>query len=342
MTETLHSEPASLPRPSFGRAARGVLTYTIITALMFESPLFVFLPAALFHCGVRYGRRFAWIALPLGAILAALLAIPAAQQTSAAEAHMSFAYLLALVLGVGVPALVVLPMVQRGEPFGRVLLVALLISIAGLAATEVTMRTFASFSPYQDQLANARQTAEKFVVAYEKAGVPSDAVHFLRKWMDIGVYCLPAFLMIDVTLIFVLSLVMVGRLRAWREFVERRQAAFTSPYLFRNLSLPEWLLFAFVIGGLSPLTSGMAQRVGANILAVVTFLYLLQGLAIFRSFLATTGAGFAGVTLAYAMLGVLTLTGIAPLLLSIAGLFDSFFDFRKFKRKDHSDESHLD
>ena len=26
----------------------------------------------------------------------------------------------------------------------------------------------------------------------------------------------------------------------------------------------------------------------------------------------------------------------------IAGLFDSFFDFRKFNRKDHSDESHLD
>ena len=255
---------------------------------------------------------------------------------------MSLAYLLALVLGVGVPALVVLPMVQRGEPFGRVLLISLQISIAGLAATEVTMRTFASFSPYQDQLANARQTAEKFVIAYEKAGVPSDAVHFLRKWMDIGVYCLPAFLLIDVILIFVLSLVMVGRLRAWREFVERRQAAFTSPYLFRNLSLPEWLLFAFVIGGLSPLATGMAQRVGANILAVVTFLYLLQGLAIFRSFLAATGTGFAGVTLAYAMLGVLTLTGIAPLLLSIAGLFDSFFDFRKFKRKDHSDESHLD
>src|SRR5436190_71798 len=89
-------------------------------------------------------KRARIAALPLGAILAALLAIPAAQQTSAAEAHMSFAYLLALVLGVGVPALVVLPMVQRGEPFGRVLLVALLISIGGLATTEVTMRTFAS------------------------------------------------------------------------------------------------------------------------------------------------------------------------------------------------------
>jgi len=45
---------------------------------------------------------------------------------------------------------------------------------------------------------------------------------------------------------------------------------------------------------------------------------------------------------AKSILGVLTLTGIGPLLLSIAGLFDSFFDFRKFNRKDHSDESHSD
>jgi len=153
---------------------------------------------------------------------------------------------------------------------------------------------------------------------------------------------LPAFLLIDVILVFVLSLVLFARLRSWREMMERRQTAFSSPYLFRNLSLPEWLLFAFIIGGLSPLASGMPQRIGANVLALVTFLYLLQGLAIFRSFLAATGAGFTGVFFAYVLLGLLTLTGIGPLVLGIAGLFDSFFDFRKFNRKDHSDESHLD
>ena len=39
----------------------------------------------------------------------------------------------------------------------------------------------------------------------------------------------------------------------------------------------------------------------------------------------------------------LTYREIAPLLLSMAGLFDSFFDFRHFmKRKDDSDESHSD
>jgi len=76
----------------------------------------------------------------------------------------------------------------------------------------------------------------------------------------------------------------------------------------------------FIIGGLSPLASGMPQRIGANVLALVTFLYLLQGLAIFRSFLAATGAGFTGVFFAYVLLGLLTLTGIGPLVLSYVQL----------------------
>src|SRR5207244_467505 len=174
---------------------------------------------------------------------------------------------------------------------------AIVLSSVGMAATEISMRTIAGFSPFADQVAAARVTATKFVTTYQTAGIPADAIGFLRKWMEIGVYCLPAFLLIDVVLVFVLSLVLFGRLRSWREMLERRQTAFNSPYLFRNLSLPEWLLFAFIIGGLSPLASGMPQRIGANVLAPVTFLYLLRGLAFFRSFLSSTCVGLPGVSL---------------------------------------------
>jgi hypothetical protein len=319
---------------------RQLAGYSILTAVMFVTPLFVFLPAALFHAGVRHGRRLAWSALPIGAFVAALLAIPSSP--SGNEAHLTFTFLVALVLGIGVPALLVLPLVERGESFGRVLMFAVVFSVIGLASTQLIMQNGFGFSPYADQIASAKATSAKFITAYQQAGIPSDAVTFLKKWMEVGVYCLPAFLLMDVALVFVLSLVMLGRLRAWREFVEQRQRTFTSPYLFRNLALPEWLLFAFVIGGLSPLMSGILQRVGANVLAVVVFLYLLQGLAIFRAVLAAAGAGFGGVIFAYFILGLLTLTGIGPLLLGIAGLFDSFFDFRHFNRKDRSDESHLD
>jgi uncharacterized protein YybS (DUF2232 family) len=233
-------------------------------------------------------------------------------------------------------------MVERGEKFGRVLLYALVMSIVGLAVTELTMRTFAHVSLYAVQVADAHRTAAQIVAGYAKAGFPSDAVAFLRKWMDIGSYCLPAFLLVDVTIVFVFSLVMLGRLRAWRDFLLRRspEAVIANPYRFRYLSLPEWLLFAFVIGGISPLLSGMPQQIGANILALVSFLYFLQGLAIFRSFVASTGVGMMGSLFAWMLLILLTLGGISPVLLCIAGLFDSFFDFRHFNRKDHSDESH--
>ena len=113
------------------------------------------------------------------------------------------------------------------------------------------------------------------IATYQKAGVPNDAIRILSRWIDFGLSCLPAFFLIDIIVVFVLSLVMFGRLKAWREFVTKRGGERAQTYLFRNFSLPDWLLFAFVIGGITPLMSGMLQKVTANILAVVAFLYLL-------------------------------------------------------------------
>lgn len=346
MIETsLQHEPVPLPSRTFARIARSVAGYAVLLWLMFISPLFVFMPTAIFHCGIQNGRRAVWLALTLASGLATLLAVQSAQApgTTPADAALGFAYLLALGGAIAIPALAVLPLVERGEAFGRVLLSAILIAVTGLGATEVIVGSVTGFSPYQEQVVRAKQTATQWIAAYQKAGVPADAVRVMQKWMGIAVACLPAFLLIDIIIVFVLSLVMFGRLKAWREFVTKRATSTAAGiYLFRNLSLPEWLLFAFVAGGITPLTTGMLQKVAANILAVVVFLYLLQGLAIFRAMLAAAATGPASVMFGYAVLVFLTLTGIAPVLLSITGLFDSFFDFRKFKRKDHSDESHSD
>jgi hypothetical protein len=337
------TETAAIPERTLGRWLRTVAGYAILIAVMLVSPLFVFLPAALFHCIVRNGRRMTWAALFIGTGVAGVLALVGANSpgVTQAEANTSLAYLVALVLAVALPSMAVAPMVERAESFGRVLLTAVLISVIGLAATEISLRAVAGFSPFADQIVEAQQDSVKILTTFQAAGVPSDVMTTLRRWADLRIFCLPAFLLISVVIVFVLSIVLFGRLRSWRALLERRDVE-VSPFLFRNLSLPEWLLFAFVIGGLSPLASGLPQRIGANLLAVVGFLYLLQGLAIFRSFLVAAGAGVAGVFFAYVLLGILTITGIAPLLLSIAGLFDSFFDFRKFNRKDHTDESNFD
>jgi hypothetical protein len=179
---------------------------------------------------------------------------------------------------------------------------------------------------------------------YQQAGVPYDGIVMLRRITGYYEMVLPASFLIVITVAFVLSLLMLSRLRAWRDHVVSRpeEPHATHAYYFRNLSLPDWLLFAFIAGGLTPVLVGTWQKIAANVLTIVAFLYLLQGLAILRSLLAAAGAGFLSVMFGFMVLAVLSVTWIPQLLLSITGLFDSFFDFRHFKRKDDSHESHTD
>lgn len=342
MTEThVQSEPVAVPgRPSGRPAARSFVIHAGLTVLMLVTQVVTLLPAVLLHCGVRLGRRAAWLVLAVGVAFAAFFTAFAV--TTGPLPRSDYAYLAALILCIALPTMAVLPMVQRGEPFGRVLLVALLFAVGGIFIAELGSRALLGFSLYADQVEVTRKTGAAFAEMYAKVGIQaSDAA---KKLTDVAVFCTPGFRVIDVSVVLLLSMLLFGRLRAWRASMEGSDVSLATPYLFRNLAFPDWLLFAFVLGGVSPLMKGVAQHVGANILAVVVFLYLVQGLAIFRSLLVTFGAGLGVSLLAYAMLVVLTFAGfVAPLLLGMAGLFDSFFDFRHFmKRKDDSDESHSD
>jgi len=333
-------EPVAVPRRPTGKsAARSFVIHAALAGVMLVTSFQVLLPAVLLHCGIRLGRRAAWLAFAVGAAFAALVTGFLVATTPLPLSQ--YADLAATILGLALPALVVLPMVERGEPFGRVLLVALVVAVGGLLLTEIGARTLLSFSPYAEQIEGARKIAASFADIYAKLGVPS-AVS--KTWTQLIVFCAPGSVIVDFAFFLMLSILVFGRLRGWRAAVEGTDVSLATPYLFRNLAFPDWLLFAFVAGGVSPLLKGTVQHVGANILTVVVFLYLVQGLAIFRSLLVTFGAGLGASLLAYAMLGVLTVVGgIAPLMLSMAGLFDSFFDFRHFmKRKDDSDESHSD
>jgi hypothetical protein len=346
MIDTLQSEPVAVavpPRPA-GKVVRSIAGYGLLAALMLLTPLFVFTPAVLLQCGVRNGRRGAWISFVIAAILVAAIEIPSAHVPGipATDVKLTYAFLAARLLALALPSLVILPMVERSEPFGRVLMTAVICSVAGLVLTEAGMRVFAGFSPYTALVAQTKMLlANMITTATQKNAIPGAAAG-LKAWSNIYLECVPGFVIAELTVIFIFSLVIFGRLRVWREFLRTHNAGETTPYLFRKLSLPEWLLFFFVLSGLSPLASGIVQKVGANVLVVVVFLYFVQGLAIFRAILAAVGAGFAGVLLGYGALVLLAFTGISPLLLGIAGLFDSFFDFRHFKRKDDSNESHFD
>jgi Predicted membrane protein (DUF2232) len=337
----LRSEPLPLPDRSFGQVARSVAGYSLLVALMFVTPMLVFVPAALIHCALRNGRGPAWATLLAGAALAAgyVASIPGPP----AEVNLAWSFVAGVLFAVALPSMAALPLVERGEKFGRVLVFLLIGAAVGLAVTEIGALTLASYSPYAGQVVQANETAAELVKAYRANGMPSDMVRILERWAGFSTFVLPAVLLVNLTFVFVLSLLMIGRLKAWREHVARVEPETPGAYLFRNLALPDWLLFGFVLGGLTPIATGLLQKVAANVLAVVVFLYVLQGLAIFRFMLVAVGAGIAGTMLGWALLAFLTFTGIGPLLLGLAGLFDPFFDFRHFKkRKDDSHESHSD
>jgi hypothetical protein len=344
MIESLpQSEPVLLPGRPFGRQVRSVIGYSLLTALMIVTPMLVFVPAALLHCAIRNGRRAAWTVLVLSMTVASLYAV-SVPATALDAQKMAWSYLAAVALAITLPAMAAIPMVERGEPFGRVLAFLLAGAMVGLAVTETASQLLMSFSPYAAQIAQAKQTSVEFVQMYRAKGMPPDMIQLAERWIGFSTFVLPAVILINLSLVFILSLLMLGRLKAWRETAARRgDTNALGAYLFRNFALPDWLLFAFVLGGLTPLVSGLLQKVAANTLTIVAFLYILQGLAIFRFMLAAMGVGVAGTVLGWLLLVFLTFTGIGPLLLGVAGLFDSFFDFRHFKkRKDDSHESHSD
>ena len=337
---SLHqSEPATLPDPSFGRQARSVTVYSFLTALMILTPMLVFVPAALFHCALRFGRRAAWISGFAAVALACAVPVPADL------AKLAWSNMTGVGLAIVLPSLFVLPLVQRGERFGTVVAALLSGGVFGLLATEFLFRTFLSFSPLAFHVAQLEKSNAEALRFYRDNAAPAEVLSMMERWSSFGALLLPAIMLVILSFVFILSLLMLGRLKAWRDVAAQQpDGKALGTYLFRNFALPDWVLFAFVLGGLTPLASGLLQKIAANTLVVVVFLFVMQGLAIFRFALLSMGAGFAGTMLGWMLLFILTFSGCAGLLLlGVAGLFDPFFHFRHSKkRKDDSHESHSD
>jgi hypothetical protein len=334
---SLHrSESVSLPpiRP-FGRVVRSVAAYGVVTALMMVSPLLVFVPAALFHCAMKNGRKAVYVAASIAVLLVGFYFAQVASVSAGSARNMAYASFAFLVLSVVVPSLAAIPLVERNEKFGNVVAFTVAGAAIGLIVLEIVMRNVAGFSPYALYVALAQENGASFI-RNVTSSADADVVRTMEKAQRFGLAVLPAALLMESAMKFVLSLMMFGRVAASRLAETQRT------YLFRNFALPDFLLFGFVFGGLTPLTSGTLQKIAANVLAVVLFLYMLQGLAIVRFMLVRAGAGVFGNVLAFSLLAMLAIAGIGLLAITMAGLFDPFFDFRHLKRKDDLHEGHTD
>lgn len=337
---SLHqSEPVMLPGRPAGRTLLSIAGYSLLTALMMRVELTVFIPAMVIHSAIRNGRRATWIMLAAATLVA--FALFAIMPASALEMKQTFSFLAVSVLAIALPAILALPMIERGEAFGRVLMVMLLGSACGLGLVEFGARAVASFSPYALILAEAKAAGVELAKTYAASGMPASAVSFAQRGSNYySTVLLPGALLLTNAISFVLSLLMIGRLRAWFEFAAKRSIATPGAYLFRNFALPDWVLFTFILGGVAPLVKGTLHMIAANMLMIAVFLYILQGFALLRFLLASAGVGFIGALFAF---GFTLITFVGPMLLGVAGLFDPFFDFRHYKkRKDDSHEGHSD
>ena len=331
--------PVAAPRPH-GTTMRSVALHALAAAMMYVSPLHLFVPAAYVSSGLRNGRRGIWGAILLSALIvvSAILAGEILFGRTASLTIANLSLVLRLIFEIGIPSVAVMMMIRRGAPLGQAILVGVGIAAIGFFAEEALMRRGFQYSPYEAIAANIRGAWEKSIEAQGKLGFAREGLDLMRRISRAltGPY-MPFLLVAASVLTFIMSLVMIPRLPAGRKTGDR--------YLFRNLRWPDAMLFGFISGGAVPLlASGSALRLSLqNVLAIVAFLYLIQGLAIFRSLVLRMGLGFLGAAFAYVLLALLTFWGgIAPFILFLGGLFDPFFDFRNLQRKGESDESHSD
>ena len=322
-------ETAGAPHPPEGRS---IGLHALAAAVMYVSPLLLFVPAAFISAGLRHGRKGI-----IGAVFgsAAILLAVAAVFGGPGVSNEDFAGILRMVLTVGLPAAIATDLIRRSVPFGRILVVALFVSLLGFFGAEALMRSGASYSPYGAILTEFRTASEPTIEFYRSMGMSQEQLDVMSRFSETLVSTfVPSVLIVITALMFLFSLVMLPRIPWGRE---------TAPLLlFRTFALPDTMLFAFVLGGVSPLLSGLPRTIGLNVLVVVLFLYLVQGLAVFRAIVLRMKLGAVGSVAAWGLLGMMMLNGIGPFLLFLAGLFDPFFDFRKSRKKGDEDESDSD
>jgi len=312
--------------------ARSIGLHALAAAVMYVSPLLLFVPAAYMSAGLRHGRRGLIGAIGGSALVLGVLSLATGPGGIAVR---DVSGLLRLVVTVGLPSAWAVFMIRRGARLGLILVGALAIGFLGFLGLEGTMRVVKGYSPYAGIVSEFDVASKPTMEIYRQAGIDSDTLGMMERFSKALVSrFVPSVLAVITALMFLFSLIMLPRLPWTRE---------TAPaLLFRGFAMPDWVAVIFVIAGLSPLVRGGPRTAGLNLLVVVGFLYLVQGLAVFRAIVLRLRLRAMGNVVAYGLLGLMMLNGIAPVLLFAVGLFDTFFDFRNYKPKGDSDESDSD
>jgi len=163
---------------------------------------------------------------------------------------------------------------------------------------------------------------------YSELGVPTEQVNLIKdNAQQIAVFfinILPALGLVSITLCIWLNLL------AARAIFYRRRLYYPDFGDLAKWKTPEKLVWMVIVsGGMLLIPNDRVFYVGLNVLIVCLFVYLLQGLAIISFFFRKKNIPVYLRTIFYALL---IFQQIFILLVIAVGLFDLWFDFRKFNK----------
>jgi uncharacterized protein YybS (DUF2232 family) len=278
----------------------------------------------------------AWLVVPALVPLTALAPLPVTLQrlTRGAFAGYSAAILAALLIAatssndwalryavyLALPGLIIGGQMARGRGLTRGCLLAFL----WLAAVIGAQLVFDGPEIASQLLTSFEQVSGQFVEGMRTSGVPADRVdevhEQLRGYKAAIQVVYPAALFIQGALLVLLN----GALL--RAYLLRRDPGWLDGGEFETLRLPFVTAIVFVISGLL-VTLKATQPLAYNLLLLVAFFFALQGLAV-TAYYAHRLAGPPALRVAVVIL--VLLNPWAPQILALLGLFDTWFDFRKW------------
>jgi hypothetical protein len=323
------SEPVGV---GFGgrRAGLGIALHALLVVLAVVPPFQLLVPAILVSAGARWGTKGAGLVLAIAVGVVGLGAFG----TETPDARLSAMTAAGLLLfQMGIPALALIRLAEFRVDGGRTLLSALGVAILGILLVEAGLSAMLGASPYRALSQEARALFDQVIAM--NSSLPAESRRAMEQMsaVIVGTF-LPAVIVCNTALMLLVGMVSIPR------FAKGHEAA--EAFRLRNLRFPDLLLVGFIVAGLSPFASGLARDVGLNVLAIVIFLYWLQGLAVIRMVLTRSAVRFLSSAPAFLLLAVLAFNWLGIAAIALTGLFDSFFDFRKTKRKEDSDESDPD
>jgi hypothetical protein len=310
--------PVSTPAPAGDRAEPGLgplLAAGVVAAVLFLAPRFA---PALLPLAVVSPLPLALQRLHHGAGSTVLASVLAGALVGAVLSPGPAVWYLAVLVA---PALLIAEAVARGRGILRgcgwafALLVAETSIALFFAGTALAERILAPLEHLR---------SEAFLAELKTGGVPPDR---LAAWTeqiatlhDAMVVVFPAAYVIGGALLVLANAALL------RLYLARRDPGWLEDGEFERVRWPLGLVAAFLLSG-AAVALPTARPVAYNVLLVVAFFFALQGLAVVGFY----ARRLAGPPLLRVVVVVLVLANPwAPQILALVGLFDNWFDFRKW------------